>query len=297
MSLDSASVSLGGFHAKRFLLIMRCRMKQLPEISSRDNQRLVQARKIRDGHSTGSIFIEGKRLASEALRSDIEISVCFVSEKFAASGQNTVILERLETAADYIFELPERVFRSVADTENSQGVILIADKPTGTAKVIERRLQEPHSLKIVMMLMRINNPSNLGAVLRTAEAAGISGVLVSANSADAFSPKALRASMGAAFRLPVWTGAGLDEALAWAKSNGLRPTATGSTMGDVYTQADLQTPRLLLFGPEADGLAANEVNRVDESLTIPMENGVESLNLAVAAGIILFEAKRQNDHN
>ncbi len=268
-------------------------MHQLPEISSRDNQRLVHARKVRDGHSAGSIFIEGKRLATEALRSGVDISVGFVSERFVVSDANAAFLVELEKASPYVFELSERIFRTVAATENSQGVILIADRPSASPTIIEERLRSPDKLKIVPMLMRINNPSNLGAVIRTAEAAGVAGVLVSANSADAFSPKALRASMGGGFRLPVWNGVAFEEALIWAKSVGLRPTATGSSSGQEYTRSDLSVPRLLFFGSEAHGLSENEIGRMDESLTIPMDSHVESLNLAVAAGIILFEAKRQ----
>ncbi len=283
-----------GFHCFNFLVEIRCLMIQLPEISSRDNQRLVHVRKVRDGHSAGSIFIEGKRLAREALRSMIEISVCFVSERFASSEQNAEFVSMLERSSHYIFELPERVFRSVAATETSQGVILLADRPAESSMVISRRLQTAETLKIVPILVRISNPSNLGAVLRTAEAAGAPGVLVSEGSADAFSPKSLRASMGAAFRMPIWTGVSAQEAVNWAKESGLRATGTGSSSGIRYDRADLRQPRLVMFGPEAHGLGQSEIELVDESITIPMESGVESLNLAVAAGIILFEAKRQS---
>jgi RNA methyltransferase, TrmH family len=268
-------------------------MIELPEISSRDNQRLVHARKVRDGQASGDMFVEGKRLAIEALRSGVEISECFVSERFADSSANSALVGRLVEKARLTFEIPDRVFRSVAATDHSQGVILIAEKPQAGVSAIERNMHAGNIIPITLLLYQINNPSNLGAVLRTAEASGIAGVITSTGSANVYSPKALRASMGAAFRVPVWADAGIEQALIWAEQKGLRTTATGVGANYSYTQADWCLPRLLVFGSEAEGLAGMDLGRINETINIPMENQVESLNLAVAAGIILFEAKRQ----
>ena len=272
-------------------------MNELPEISSRDNQRLVQARKVRDGHSSGSMFIEGKRLTLEALRSALDISVCFVSQRFADSSVNAGMLDQLSVESDYIFELPDRVFSTIAATENSQGVILIAERPGNSVMAIERHLSSEGNLPIVLFMLRANNPSNLGAILRTAEASGVAGVIVSVGSADVFSPKTIRASMGSAFRLPIWSGADFEKVMIWAEKLGLLSTAIVTDSQVSYSQADFRIPRLLVFGSEAHGIYQGEINRIAESISIPMENTVESLNLGVAAGIILFEAKRQADGN
>jgi TrmH family RNA methyltransferase len=269
-------------------------MNEIPHITSRDNQRLVLARKVRDGHSVGSIFIEGKRLTLEALRSELEISTCFMSQRFADSNENAEILDLLEQSAGLIFALPDRVFRTIAATENSQGVIVVAERPASSLEIIEQNLGAHLSLPIVLLLLRANNPSNLGAVLRTAEASGVAGVIISKGSTDAFSPKALRASMGSAFRIPIWTGPDFETVITWTEKTGLRPTAIGAVSKSSYTNADLRVPRLLIFGSEAHGIGNAEMDKINESLYVPMENDVESLNLAVAAGVILFEAKRQN---
>jgi TrmH family RNA methyltransferase len=270
-------------------------MYEIPKITSRDNQRLIHARKVRDGHAVGSMFVEGKRLTVEALRSGAEITECFVSERFAASSENAELLGRLIETARFTFEISDRLFHTVAATDHSQGVILIAERPQNSVSMIEKHFGDKDTVPIALLLCRINNPSNLGAVLRTAEASGIAGVIVTENSADVYSPKALRASMGAAFRMPVWNDVSFEQVLNWAKANGLRSTATSAGSTENYTSADWLTPRLLIFGSEAHGLPESELARVEESIHIPMENDVESLNLAVAAGIILFEAKRQND--
>ena len=113
------------------------------------------------------------------------------------------------------------------------------------------------------------------------------------NSADVFSPKALRGAMGASLRLPIWTNAGFFEVLEWSKQKNLISICADINAEKSYTEIVWKQPRLLIFGSEAHGLSAQEREKVDESLIIPMENNVESLNLAVACGVILFEAKRQ----
>src|SRR4051812_45219458 len=165
---------------------------EIEKITSRDNRRLVNARKVRDGRVPEQIFIEGRRLVAEALASDINIDECFVTESLLGSEMLATIGERRVPIA----ELPDRIFVSMADTMQPQGIILIAKRPDPSLELIEERLRSSR-VPIVVLLKAINNPANLGAVLRTAEAAGIAGVVVSDGSADAYSPKSLRGSMGA----------------------------------------------------------------------------------------------------
>ena len=146
---------------------------------------------------------------------------------------------------------------------------------------------------MVIFLSEINNPSNLGAIFRTAEAAGAAGIIISPDSADVFSTKAIRSAMGANLRLPACENVAIEEVLAWAAKKNLVPTAADISGGVSYTQIDWKVPRLLIFGSEAHGLNDAERDSIEEVINIPMENGVESLNLAVACGIVLFEAKRQ----
>jgi TrmH family RNA methyltransferase len=150
------------------------------------------------------------------------------------------------------------------------------------------------SVPIVVFLYETNNPSNLGAVIRTAEAAGAAGVIVSTGSADAFSPKAVRAAMGSSFRLPVWTDVDIGEAIGWAAGNKLQTIATTPAATTAHTDVDWTLPSMLLLGSEAHGLPESELRLVDDRIVIEMDKSVESLNLAVACGVILFEARRQN---
>ena len=264
-------------------------MRDIEKITSRDNRRLANARKIRDGKEPTRIFVEGRRLAEEALRSKLEFDECFVVEGFRGDD----LIEAFSVRTDRIAELPERIFQTIADTNQPQGIVVIAKRPETSSVEIESRLPSG-GLPIVVFLKEVNNPSNLGAILRTAEAADVAGVILSEKSADVFSPKALRAAMGASFRLPIWENVRFTEVLEWANRRNLITTASDISDGETHIKTDWTLPRLLIFGSEAHGLDETNLASVSEKIRIPMANEVESLNLAVSAGIILFEAKRQN---
>lgn len=256
-------------------------------ISSRDNAKLKHARSVRDGKAGGEIFVEGVRLVAEALRSDTKITAALVTVDFASSPESAGILEQLQIKRVPVLKVAARAFDSIADTESPQGIVVLAERPNyGLAT-----LQPPTSL--VVFLEKINNPSNLGAVIRTAEAAGVAAVITSRDSADAFSPKSIRASMGSCFRLPVIERVSFSEAVGWAREAGFETTAADIGGTKSYIEIDWKIPRLLIFGSEAHGLSERELAQVDQKVVIPMANSVESLNLAVSAGVLLFEAKRQ----
>lgn len=264
------------------------------KIASRENSKLKLARRVREGREKDLIFVEGLRLAEEVLRSGIEIAEVFVAEDFDRHDRAARIIKDLRSENVALAEVPGKLFDSIADTKTSQGIILIGRKPAAEKYDFETEfLARQDRLPVVVLLREISNPSNLGAILRTAEAVDAAGVIVAKNSADIFSPKSLRAAMGAVFRLNIWTNADFEEALEWARGRGLIPTAADVDAEKSYAEIDWTKPRLLVFGSEAHGLRPEDFRSIDESLLIPMENGVESLNLAVSAGIILFEAKRQ----
>ena len=258
-------------------------------ITSKDNPRIKLARAVRDGREKGMIFVEGVRLASELLKSESKAKAVFVSDDLGGKTDELVSDLVRETGAE-VLNVASRIFDSITDTDNSQGIIVLAERPENPT--IEFIAAERG---IILYLSRINNPSNLGAVIRAAEAAGATGMVTSPGSADPFSPKALRASMGSALRVPICTEITIDKAIAYARSNAIRTLAADINGRSSYTEVDLRLPTMLVFGSEAHGLDAHELELLDETVFIPMGNGVESLNLAVSAGILLFEAKRQRD--
>jgi len=250
---------------------------------------------VRDGKVKNLIFVEGLRLAEEALRSGLEIEEVFTAESFMKNERGKQFLDRISERKILTVEVSESALASLVDTKNSQGVVLIVAKPKSGKFKIEASLAEIRQIPLVVLLHQINNPSNLGAILRTAEAVGAAGVILTKDSADVFSTKSLRGAMGAAFRLPLWKDANFFEALDWAFKLNLITVAADVKAEKSYLEIDWNAPRLLIFGSEAHGLSEKEMTEVDEIFKIPMENAVESLNLAVSCGVILFEARRQID--
>lgn len=260
------------------------------KISSRDNPKIKHARFVRDGRVKEQIFIEGLRLCEEAFRAGLNINEIFFTENFAKNERHDMFVRQAENFNPT--EVSDKVFDSLSDTKTSQGVIIIAEKPVNGKEKIETNILTT-KFPLLVLLHQINNPSNLGAILRTAEAVGASGVITTKNSTDVFSPKALRGAMGAGFRLPVWTNADYFEVLDWSRGQKLKSVCADIHSEKNYTEIDWKSGRLLILGSEGHGLTAAEQNQADEKLIIPMENDVESLNVAVACGVILFEAKRQ----
>ena len=267
----------------------------MEKITSRDNHKLKFIRKVRDGKIKEAIFVEGVRLAEEALKSNLTVIEALISSGFAENNRRRELIDKLLDRELSVSEVSESMFQSAADTSNAQGIILIAERPKISRAGIENNLQNaPGRLALVIFLHEINDPSNLGAILRTAEAAGVAGVIISKDSSDAFSPKALRAAMGASFRMPIWDKADSGEVLRWAGEHPLGLIAADCRASKTYIQIDWKKPRLLVFGSEAHGIGSHLREKIQELILIPMANNVESLNVAVACGIVLFESRRQN---
>ena len=236
------------------------------------------------------MFIEGLRLCEEAVRSNVAITSVLYTPDFAVEPRGKALLAELKTRGTDGLLVPEKLLDSVTDTSSPQGIVITAEKPAGD---ISRLSPRPGALPLVVILHEMNNPANLGAILRTAEAAGAVGVIITKNSADPFSPKALRGAMGASLRLPVWYGAEFSEAVGWARQNEMMVACADINGKTSYLDVDWQKPCALVIGSEAHGLTADEIAMCDQSFMIPMAEPVESLNAAVAAGIVLFEARRQ----
>ena len=264
------------------------------KIESRDNPHVKLARKVRDGNEREMIFVEGTRLSEEAVRSGAAIEFCLLEDGYEDNASNAALVDSVSRKTDEVFSISERLFSSVSDTKTSQGIALICRRPQTDRQRFEQSIaNRTDCLPMIIMLSDINNPSNLGAVVRTAEAASVKGIIIGKDSADVFSAKALRGAMGSTFRVPIWTAADAANALEWARSSGYSIVGTSAGTGQAYTDLDWTQARLLVIGSEAHGLCLDLKRKLDETVSIPMHGVVESLNLAVATAVILFEARRQ----
>lgn len=259
-------------------------------ITSRDNSLLRHARAVRDGKIDDLVFVEGLRLCEEALSSRLEIEAVIYSEEITRKERAALLIEKLGAAGQKVAPVSEKLLESISYTKTPQGIVVLASRPANDeASFKEKQPASP----FLVILHGINNPVNVGAILRTAEAAGVTGAITTANTSDAFSPKALRGAMGSAFRLPIWMGANFEALIAWCATSGIRTFSAAAAGSKSYTEVDWSGPCALIVGPESTGLSPAEIAAADESVSIPMQGSVESLNVAVAAGIILYEANRQ----
>ena len=270
-------------------------MREITRITSRENQKLKYARGVREGKIKDAVFVEGARHVEEVLRSKAMIIECFYDETFSGTERGDKLIDKITTQTRKVSVVENRIFPSVAATNTPQGIVLIVQKPLTTEENFSRQVQQTKRQDSpIVFLSEINNPSNLGAILRTAEAAGAAGIIVSTKSADAFSPKSTRSALGANLRLPIWENAEFDAVLDWANEKKLVTTAADINARKKYMEIDWTVPRLVIFGSEAHGLSESARAQIEELVYVPMENDVESLNLAVSCGIILFEARRQS---
>ena len=261
-------------------------------ITSRDNALARRARAVRDGKVRDSIFVEGLRLCEEALRAlgVDDITEVIYTERIAHDRRGARLLAKLKSFDRRTVCASESVFASISDTKTPQGIVMLAARPdTGPGALLKNRDGVP----LIVVLHRVNNPANAGAILRAAEAAGATAAVLTEGSADIFSPKALRGAMGSSLRLPLWTGARFQEAVEWCKGRGVKTVCTDLRAAKAHTEIDWSIPAALVLGEEAAGLTPEEVAAADEAIRIPMRPPVESLNVAVAAAIVLYEAARQ----
>ena len=260
------------------------------KITSRDNSLLRRARAVRDGKIMQSIFVEGMRLCAEALNSGLEIEAVIYSDRIAQKERAARLIEQLVNATETSASVSEKLLESISFTKTPQGIVLLAKRPAYDGASFSKR--QPTN-PLLVIIHEINNPVNVGAIVRAAEAAGATGAIATANTADPFSPKALRGAMGSAFRLPIWTGAEYSEAVGWCRSRNLHTGVADISGSTAYTEVDWRKPSALIVGRESIGLLPEEMAAADELIRVPMQGATESLNVAVAAGIILFEAARQ----
>lgn len=262
-----------------------------PEITSRSNQHVQHGRAVREGKFAGLVFVEGPRLAEDVQRAGARITDLFLTRKFADENlRGSQLIQAANETGAAIHLVSPGVMESLADTRSPAGIIMLVNRPeTGP----QRLMKQAGAAPLLVIGHRINNPANAGAVLRTAEAAGASGVILTKDTADIFAPKGLRGAMGSSFRLPLWTGADLASAIEWCQTNGIITVATDAKAPVNHFEFDWTRPSALILGAEGTGLDPGEIAAAEVTVRIPMQMPVESLNVAVAGGIILYEARRQ----
>jgi TrmH family RNA methyltransferase len=247
----------------------------------RHSRKLVELRKaIRQGSLTvdGLLPIEGPILLEEAHRSGIEIVDVFVR-----SGVSLPAI-----AANEVHEVPRDVFKTIQETEHSQGVMgLVRPRHFTMGDVLST------TPALIVMLGRLQDPGNVGTILRVSEAFGATGCIAFAGTASFHNSKVVRASAGSVFRLPHVSGGNAEKIVDGLKKKGIRVIGTARASDATIAKWDWTAPTAVLIGNEGSGLNTEELRYCDGVLRIPHAPAVESLNSAIAAAVVLYEASKQ----
>lgn len=266
------------------------RPSRVETIASRENRWLARFRAaLRRGPlDDGTVGLEGPHLVEEGIRSHLPIEAILVRQSAASH------LDRLAFQLDSstrLLRASDRLFAAVTATETPQGIAALARPRISSFDDLVR------GLPLVLVLVGIQDPGNVGTILRSAEAFGATGVITSParsiGTAHPYSPKALRASAGSALRLPLLPGLSVSIALAQLRVAALRLYATSVSEGIPPASADLRSPLAILIGNEGAGLPPEVERSCDALLRISLAAGVNSLNAAAAASILLYESSRQ----
>jgi len=227
--------------------------------------------------------VEGVKVLSEALASGVPIEAVF-----AAPGAPSDLLERAADAGARVYDLAPGVLERVAGTVTPQPVI-------ATVAYVDVELDALQPADLVVVCVDVRDPGNAGTVLRSAEASGVRGVICCDGCVDVYNPKAVRASAGSLFHVPVVAGGDPVDVLGRLAGWGLRRLGAVAGGGNDYTAADLVGPTALVLGNEASGLprTVTDAGLLDAEITIPMTGRAESLNVGMAAAVLCFEAARQ----
>lgn len=231
---------------------------------------------------TNKLFtVEGIKMFSEVPKKDL--ADVYVSESFQKQNKN--ILKNIDYKV-----VSDNVFKKISDTVTPQGILAVVRQKNYTVDYIINNRKKNKSC--IVVLDRLQDPGNLGTIVRTGEGAGISGIILSNDSADIYNPKVIRSTMGSIFRVPFAVTDNLPDAIDKLKACGIT-TYAAHLKGKEYNKGIFEKDCALLIGNEARGLSQEISQKADRLIKIPMEGKVESLNAAVATAILMYEIKRE----
>jgi RNA methyltransferase, TrmH family len=265
---------------------------RLRAIASRQNTLVKELRRAfsqGEPGKDGTIAIEGIRMIEEAIRSGLRFQAVFFSQSGSLHADR--LLPQISSHTEAIL-LPDEVFSSAVATETPQGVAALVKPKTARLEEILQAMGEEPGDTLLIGLVGVQDPGNVGTVIRSAEAFSARAVLLGEKTASQFNPKVVRASAGSVLRQAV-IRVPMLEAIEKLKRHGLRVIATSSHKGQPLPALDLTGPVALLIGSEGAGLPPAIASHADELVTIPHSPRVESLNAGIAASILLYEASRQ----
>lgn len=259
-------------------------------ITSVQNQRIKDAAKLRDRRQRDKqrrILIDGAREIERALTGGVNVEQAFVCERLFHTEESRRLPSKLLEAGVQTWYVTPEVFAKLAYGERADGVIAVAATPQRTLAGLHVAADA-----LVAVLVGLEKPGNVGAVLRSADAAAVDAVIVADGGTDLFNPNAIRASLGTIFTIPV-CAATTAETLAWLRARGSRIVAARVDAATDYTIADYLGPTAIVLGSEAAGLPSKWYGGEVAGVRLPMLGAADSLNVSATAAVLFYEALRQ----
>ncbi|MEL6494571.1 MAG: RNA methyltransferase, partial [Cyanobacteria bacterium J06623_7] len=227
--------------------------------------------------------VEGTNLIEAALQADYKLDLIFYTEQWQI--RHPQLWDKIDEKKVKTQLVDRLVLEAISTTVNPDGVVATASRPASRVN--------PTIEHLGLALEKIQDPGNLGTIIRTAAATQANGLWLSHNSVDLYSPKVLRSSAGQWFQLPVATGIDLPQLVKQQQQQGVQIIATTAQATETYWEVDFCQPSLILLGNEGAGLSTELIALADRQIKIPLANQVESLNVAIASALLLYEAQRQ----
>lgn len=257
------------------------------EITSLNNpivKAAAELKKKKTRQEQGLFIAEGLRTVEEAVESKCVVQIFYTAIE---DDRTRAVLEKAAEKNVPLYCVPDNVLKKIADTDNPQGVLAVC-------RMQQIKLESLFATgEMLLVLDRVGDPGNVGTMLRTADAAGIGGVVLLEGCVDVYAPKTVRSTMGSLFHVPVFTGAKEDLFVKAAKRNGYELLVTALDGADNLYKANLRGRIAFVMGNEANGVTQTLLQEADKRVYIPMAGRAESLNVAMAAGIVMFEALRR----
>ena len=267
-------------------------MPQRSIITSLKNPLVKQLRKLHSAkyrHRDGLLLLEGTNLVEASLQTNVVLEDIFFTQEW--QGRYPELWQAALDCAQRAHIVDHKVISAMATTVNPDGVIATAQRD-----FLHTPTTSQTQITLGVAIERLQDPGNLGTIIRTATAVGVDGLWLSEDSVDWDHPKVLRASVGEWFKIPKAVSNNLVDLVTKMQSQGIQVVATLPQAELTYWDVDLTKPSLILLGNEGAGLSEDLAAVADKKVKIPVQPGVESLNVAIAAALILYEAKRQNSY-
>lgn len=257
-------------------------------ISSRQNALVARFRELARGRGAdGAVLLDGEHLVEEAIDAGLTLETVAFAERVIDSRRDGLVARLERTNADLV-RAPEQVLTAMSPARQPSGIVAIARMHPSSLDDVLR--EQP---ALILVLAGIQDAGNVGAIVRAADGCGATGVVATEGTADPFGWKALRGAMGSSFRMPTAVKQPLAATIARLKAAGIAIAATVPRDGQAPAKAALTRPIAVLLGAEGAGLSHDLINSADVRLTVPMRPPVESLNVAITAAVILYEASQQ----